>query len=278
MRENLSEIALFVVILLCLGSVYLTLDTTSDTSINAEPELAFKTPKLAPESKRRNSTTPGRISRSSAVPNNDTPPHLNHANSVRRSMSAAAGDTLGTTPPTRDEIDAIAHAEATQLWGEDLDLYAVTPTADPNGKVLSYSYVFTTSNDAPSEKEILANLAARVSTSEVEAPFRTLEMGASLDKPPVIGYWKGLPTSTVMRREALEALETELGLNTYTFVRAHMSAAFPLMEFASPDGSVFYDPKSDSVILGYQLAPRSDRESPLPSFASNWSIRLLALN
>ncbi|MBI3269091.1 MAG: hypothetical protein HYZ53_08710 [Planctomycetes bacterium] len=178
--------------------------------------------------------------------------------------------------PDCAKLTAFANRTAHRLWGGEPALVSAREIVGPGGAISSRLYIFSLGPSAFDREEVLRKLAEGVNPREWDDGIRCLELGASLEQPPLIAHWTGLPLDLLCHANALSRLRTEQGEREYRFVRAHVSAAFPILEFQSGEETYYYDPTANSTSRTFELRMREEvrrsekYQKKLDGFRAQW--------
>ena len=165
---------------------------------------------------------------------------------------------LQVSQPTEADRVAVADAHAREVFGPDAVRIADTPVLGAGGAPASQMFLYALDGQPLQRQDLLDALAAGSPESEVDALVGCVEVGATLDAPPVVAYWRGAPVEVTRHHAAVAALRATRGEGEYTLRAVHRSAAFPLLEYVAPSGgSVFFDPASGRVLGQLRISQRA---------------------
>ncbi|MCA9682021.1 MAG: hypothetical protein KC457_07475, partial [Myxococcales bacterium] len=141
-----------------------------------------------------------------------------------------------------------------ELLGEDYELVTTIPHYYDGESVGSRVYVFE---------------------SGLDQSRGFVEMGATLELPPVISYGHGEVAEVALAEHAIARLSEFYGPHEYQLVRSHFTAIHPVLEFESAYGSFFYDAAADDISHVFAVSddPDPDEQAQMiraQSFLRQW--------
>jgi len=148
--------------------------------------------------------------------------------------------TLVVQVPESAGLEALALELSGTLLGPEFDLVASTPHYWGIDEIGSHVYTFTSSEDG-------------------SPAF--IELGASLEQPPIVSHGFGPVAAEALVEHAAERLTEAYGALGYTLTRRYFTAAHPILEFQTPQGdSFFYSVATDDIsdTLGIEDDPDAD--------------------
>lgn len=88
-----------------------------------------------------------------------------------------------------------------------------------------------------------------------------IELGASLDQPPLVSYGFGPVAADAMAEHAIERLSESYGALGYSLGRRYFTASHPILEFTTPAGSsFFYSVATDDVSDAFGIEDDPDAD------------------
>lgn len=135
--------------------------------------------------------------------------------------------TLVVQVPDPNGLEQLAMQFGVDLLGPQFELVGTQPHYWGPDEIGSFVYTFVSSEDG--------------------APA-FVELGASLDQPPLVSYGFGPVAADAMVEHAIERLSESYGALGYTLGRRYFTAAHPILELETPGGdSYFYSVATDDV-------------------------------
>lgn len=139
--------------------------------------------------------------------------------------------------PDPDELQELARQLGHTLLGPDYEVTDVIERYWGPNTVGSRAYVF-------------------VSSSDETRGF--VEMGATLEQPPVVSYGKGDLADTTAHERAVARLTQYYGEGDYALSRAFFTSMFPVLEYVSEQGTFYYDVSTDDVSDTFEISENPD--------------------
>jgi len=148
------------------------------------------------------------------------------------------------TLPSIKGLRAMAQRQAAAQWGADVRLFdeQVYLSGDENAR--TRLFVFARGNHRLDKDAVLLRLAAGANATDFDEKFACVEMGATLDMPPIVAFWDGLPLEYIADAQYTTRLREDFGDRDYRMNRRFRSAVFPLFEYDANGGRFFVDGRS----------------------------------
>lgn len=199
------------------------------------------------------------------------------------SGSAAQSETILRIPGPAG-LETLATFEAKRLWGNAVTLFDVQEYRGPTGEVSSRAYQFFVGSPPSTREEIVESLDGGADPAAWDQTVRGLEVGATLERPPIVAGWTGLSAELRHAHAGPVLLAAAYGTRRYQLVGRHLGAADPILEYTDGRNRYYYSPREGKVGTELRFAPRTagprsaKRREKERQIRENWEGRLAWLD